>query len=154
MLPSLDQSTPVLRLPVDRTVWKTVDGASVGKPGVSWWALNLAHPFFQDNGEYWGVLHAEVIPYAQQSGREDVFTIAVDTGSGHKIFSFGFPESHEGANIFLNSNQNKGDDKRVLKIALELSAHLPDERLSASLSEKISRQLEKCNGSQKLWDKV
>lgn len=144
----------MLKIPLDSSVWKRVDGAFVGKPGVSWWALNTSHPHFQENGAYAGVLHGELIPYGDSSGREDVFTIAVDTGNGNKIFSFGFPESQEATDVFLNSNQNKADDKRVLKIALEIASHLPDAELASSLSRKLSEELKKCDGSQRLWDRV
>ena len=150
----MEPVTPILKLAVDAKVWKKVDGAFVGKPGVSWWALNTSHPHFQENGAYAGVLHGELIPYGDSSGNEDVFTIAVDTGNGNKIFSFGFPEKNADTNVFLNANSNKADDKRVLKIALELASQLPDSELSASLSRKISAELEKCGGSHKLWDNV
>ncbi|NUN11114.1 hypothetical protein HUU53_00520 [Candidatus Micrarchaeota archaeon] len=146
------QRSPFLDVSLDESIWKKVDGEKMGKPGVFWWALNADHDYFSSN--YKGVIHGEVISYHNQDKVDDVMNLAVDTGAGHGVYSFGFSRHNGELTIFLNSNKNPLEDKKVFKIMIELLFHLPDFALKKSLSEKLVQQLFKKSESTTIWEKV
>lgn len=150
--------TRLLGVSVDEGHWKKVMGESVGKPGVYWWSLDVSHHNFKKGSTYYGVIHGEVIPFSGNTEEEgeNVINLAIDNGNGHSIYSFGFPNNGtEPMNVFLNSNKNPGENIKVLKIALELVEHLPDEKLRCELTEKIENQIKvQETQNERVWDRI
>ncbi|MFH1780149.1 MAG: hypothetical protein ABH803_03325 [Candidatus Micrarchaeota archaeon] len=145
------QKSPFLSVDLDESVWRKVDGEKMGKPGVFWWSVDPTNKKF--SSIYQGIIHGEVISYYDNERIDDVVNLAVDTGSGHGVYSFGFSRNNGELVVFLNSNKNPSDDRKVFKIILELLFHLPDLQLKGSLSEKIVQKLFEETDS-KLWDRV
>ncbi|MFH0835985.1 MAG: hypothetical protein V1834_02370 [Candidatus Micrarchaeota archaeon] len=148
--PILFDLTPVLRLPVDKSVWKKMDGGSVGKPGVYWWTLDLSHFFFKEGEPYHGVSHGEFL----SCGDEIVLNLALDNQkNANGVYSMSFTET--GFSFLTNNNQKTGEDLKVLRAALELSSHLPDPSIKTPVQSALVSQLQRTAvKAEKLWDRV
>lgn len=136
-------------MPVDETMWQNTDGEENGLP---WWTLDLKHEAFQEDGPYYGIVHGEVI----SRDESEVVNLSAETGEGAQIYSFSFPAGGDGVEFLLSSENSKADDLKALKIAAELLAHLPEEKLRKQLTAKISNQISlmELAAPRKVWDRI
>lgn len=138
--------SPYLKLPRDETIWKKQQP----KEGVSWWAVDTDHLFFNEGKPYYGLVHCEILGQRD----EDVFNLSIERGDGVKVFSFGFPSEKEEMRVFIDTD--KADHRKALRVAYELLHHLPESEVKTRLWQKVSKQcsLLEFTTPQKIWDKV
>ncbi|HEV8289582.1 MAG TPA: hypothetical protein VGQ00_01360 [Candidatus Norongarragalinales archaeon] len=150
------QKTPFLDLPLSSSIWRKSD-PSTGehKPGVEWWSLDTNHGNFREGYPYYGVLHGELISYNGKDKSEHVLNLAFDTDTGkHDIFSYSFRDGTE-LTILLQPDRPGHDQVKAMKIAVELLAHIPEERLKTQLTHLLLDhvQLEEHTLRRKIWQK-